>query len=135
MFPQNPETPAERNVRIATEQGALHAKAVVRNPEALRRADRRRPNAVCHRRRPSRSLGSAVTRLRDEAPRLAGLFDANGKLDHRGIDATRSTRAIRETDAPDIARPGADKAGNAFVPSPRPGSVDRGGRGRRFQSV
>jgi len=82
MLPGKPETPAERNVRIATEQGAVHAKAVV---EILKPFDE--PTAAGP--MPFATVGgqvvplaSAVTRLRDEAPELAALFDANAKLDY-----------------------------------------------------
>ena len=82
MFPQNPETPAERNVRIATEQGALHAKAVVEilKPFEEQTAAGPMPFAIVGGQ--VVPLASAVTRLRDGAPHLAALFDANGKLDH-----------------------------------------------------
>ena len=81
MFPPKPETQAERNVRIATEQGAVHAAAVV---EILKPFDRQTAAGPM----PFAAVGgqvvrlaAAVTKLREDNPGLAQLYDPNGKLD------------------------------------------------------
>ena len=96
MFPRKPETPAERNVRIASEQGAVHAKAVV---EILKPFDQ--PTAAGP--MPFATVGgqvlplaTAVTRFRDENPGLARLYDPNGKLDIEHMPPEHF-RAIRGT--------------------------------------
>jgi len=93
-----PETPAERNVRIATEQGAIHAEAVVAilKPFDEPTAAGALPFAIVGGK--IVSLASAVTRLRDENPALSGLFDANGKLDIR-VMSHEQFLAIRGTTA------------------------------------
>jgi len=82
LQPRKPETPAERNVRIATEQGALHAAAVVEilKPYDEQTAAGPMPFAMVG--GEVVPLAKAVTRLRDAAPHLAALFDANGRLDY-----------------------------------------------------
>lgn len=77
-----PETPSERNVRIATEQGAVHAKAVVEILKPFDEQTAAGPIPFAMVGGQIMPLESAVTRLRDEAPHLAALFDANGKLDY-----------------------------------------------------
>jgi hypothetical protein len=100
MSPQlrNSETPAERNVRIATEQGALHAEAVVRllQPSDEQTAAGPMPFATIG--GETIPLASAVARLRKDNPALAGLFNGGGKLDLRAL-TPQQYRAIRETDA------------------------------------
>ena len=83
--PRKPESPAERNVRIVKEQGVPHAAAVV---EILKPYDE--PTAAGP--MPFAMVGgeivplaSAVTRLRDTAPHLRALFDANGNLDYEKL--------------------------------------------------
>ena len=96
MFPHKPETPAERNVRIATEQGAIHAAAVV---EILKPFDQQTAAGSM----PFATVGgqivplaTAVTRFRDENPGLGRLFDPNGKLDIDNM-SHEHFRAIRGT--------------------------------------
>jgi hypothetical protein len=98
MQPGKPETPAERNVRIATEQGAIHPEAVVAilKPYDEPTAGGTMPFAIVGGQ--AMSLASAVTRLRAKAPELAALFDANGKLDLPRL-TPHQYRAIRETNA------------------------------------
>jgi hypothetical protein len=77
-----PETPAERNIRIVTEQGVSHAKAVV---EILKPHDEQTaagPLPFAFVSGQVMPLASAVTKLRDTAPHLAALFQAGGKLDY-----------------------------------------------------
>ena len=62
-------------------------------------------------------FGSAVTRLRDEAPALAGLFDANGKLDLAKLSHDQYL-AIRNTTRESCSA--WDRSGNAFLPRPAP---------------
>jgi len=89
-----PETPAERNTRIVSEQGALHPAAVV---EILKPFDEQTAAGPM----PFATVGgqvvplaTAVTRLRDEAPHLAALFDAKGKLDYAKMSQPEY-RAVR----------------------------------------
>jgi hypothetical protein len=98
MQPGKLETPAERNVRIATEKGAIHPEAVVAilKPYDEPTAGGAMPFAIVGGQ--AMSLASAVTRLRAEAPELAALFDANGKLDLPRL-TPHQYRAIRETNA------------------------------------
>ena len=98
MQPGKSETPAERNVRIATQQGAIHAEAVVAilKPYDEQTAGGPMPFAIVGGQ--AMSLASAVTRLRAEAPALAALFDANGKLDLRALTPDQY-RSIRDTNA------------------------------------
>jgi len=95
---RKPETPAERNVRIATQQGAIHAEAVVAilKPHDEQTAAGPMPFAIVGGQ--SLPLASAVTRLRAEAPALAALFDANGKLDIAALTPDQY-RSIRDTNA------------------------------------
>ena len=134
MSPQlrNSETPAERNVRIATEQGAIHAEAVLRllQPSDEQTAAGPMPFATIG--GETIPLASAVARLRKDNPALAGLFNAGGNLDLRGIDAPTVPRNQGNQRA-DTARPGAEAVTPSCLASPR--FPDRGGRGRRFQSV
>ena len=85
MFPPKSETPAERNARIATEQGAIHAKAVV---EILKPFDQQTAAGPA----PFAAIGgqivplaTAVKQFRDENPGLGRLFDPNGKLDIKNM--------------------------------------------------
>ena len=100
MSPQlrNSETPAERNVRIATEQGALHAEAVVAilKPFDEPTAAGAVPYAIVGGQ--ALPFASAVTRLRAETPALAALFDANGKLDIAALTPDQY-RSIRDTNS------------------------------------
>ena len=85
VLPRKPETPAERNVRIVSEQGVPHAAAVV---EILKPYDEQTaggpvPFAVVG--GEVIPLAKAVTRLRETASHLAALFDANGKLDYEKL--------------------------------------------------
>ena len=98
MQPGKSETPAERNVRIAAKQGAIHPEAVVAilKPYDEPTAGGAMPFAIVGGQ--SLPLASAVTRLRAEAPELAALFDANGKLDLPRL-TPQQYRAIRETNA------------------------------------
>jgi len=82
MQTREPETPVERNVRIATEQGAIHAKAVVEILKPFDQPTAAGPMPFAIVGGEIVPLASAVTRLRDGAPHLAALFDANGKLDY-----------------------------------------------------
>ena len=95
---RKPETPAERNVRIATQQGAIHAEAVVAilKPYDEQTAAGAMPYAIIGGQ--SLPLASAVTRLRAEAPALAALFDANGKLDIAALTPDQY-RSIRDTNS------------------------------------
>jgi hypothetical protein len=85
MFPHKPETPAERNVRIVSEQGVPHAAAVVEilKPFDQRTAAGSMPFATVGGQ--TMPLASAVTKLRDEAPHLGALFDAKGNLDYEKL--------------------------------------------------
>jgi len=79
--PGKTETSRERNVRIAAEQGAIHAAAVV---EILKPFDQQTaggPMPFATVGGQTMPLAAAVARLRDENPGLAGLFDPDGKLD------------------------------------------------------
>ena len=98
---RNSETSAERNVRIASEQGAIHPEAVVAilKPFDEPTAAGAMPFAIVGGQ--AVPFGSAVTRLRDEAPALAGLFDANGKLDIPALTPLQY-RAIRDTSAREL---------------------------------
>ena len=82
MFPQKPETPAERNLRIVSEQHVPHPAAIV---EILRPYDEQTaagpvPFAIVS--GEIMPLTSAVKRLRETAPHLSALYDANAKLDY-----------------------------------------------------
>jgi hypothetical protein len=95
MFPQNPETPAERNVRIVSEQGVPHPRAVV---EILKPFDEQTaagpmPFAIVGGQ--VVPLATAVTRFREENPGLARLYNPNGKLDveHMPPEHFRAIRA------------------------------------------
>jgi hypothetical protein len=94
MQPLKPETPAERNVRIATEQGALHAAAVIEILKPFDQQTAAGPVPFAMVGGQVVPLASAVTRLRDEASHLAVLFDANGKLDYAKLSQPEY-RAIR----------------------------------------
>jgi hypothetical protein len=96
MFPQKSETPAERNVRIATEQGAIHAEAVV---EILKPFDQQTAVGPA----PFAAVGgqivplaTAVKQFCDENPGLGRLFDPNGKLDIKNMPQEHYM-AIRRT--------------------------------------
>lgn len=80
--PRKPETPAERNVRIVSEQGVAHAAAIaeILKPFDQQTAAGPMPFAIVG--GEVVPLAKAVTRFRDEAPHLAALFNANGKLDY-----------------------------------------------------
>ena len=80
--PKKPETPAERNVRIVKEQGVAHPEAVaaILTPYDEQTAAGPMPFAFVGGQ--VFPLATAVTKLRDEAPHLAALFDANGKIDY-----------------------------------------------------
>jgi len=80
-----PETPAERNARIATEQGAVHAKAVVEILKPFDEQTAAGPMPFAMVGGQIMPLESAVTRLRDDAPHLAALFDASGKIDYEKL--------------------------------------------------
>jgi hypothetical protein len=82
MQTRKPETPAERNVRIATEQGALHAAAVVEILKPFDEQTAAGPMPFAMVSGEIVPLAKAITKLRDQAPHLAALFDANGKLDY-----------------------------------------------------
>jgi hypothetical protein len=98
---RNPETPAERNVRIATEQGAIHPEAVVAilKPYDEPTAGGAMPFAIVGGQ--SLPLASAVTRLRAEVPALAALFDANGQLDIAALTPDQY-RSIRDTNSREL---------------------------------
>jgi len=89
LQPRKPETPAERNVRIVSEQGVAHPAAVA---EILRPFDQATvagpmPFAIVG--GEIMPLASAVTKLRDEAPEIGALFDAKAKLDLRAMTPER----------------------------------------------
>jgi hypothetical protein len=94
MQPRKPESPAERNVRIATEQGAIHAATVVEILKPFDEQTAAGPMPFAMVGGQVAPLASAVTRLRDEASHLAALFDANGKLDYAKLSQPEY-RAIR----------------------------------------
>jgi hypothetical protein len=98
MQPGLNETPAERNVRIASEQGAIHPEAVVAilKPFDEPTAAGAMPFAIVGGQ--VFPLASAVTRLRDETPALDGLFKAGGKLVIRAMSHPQFL-AIRGTTA------------------------------------
>jgi hypothetical protein len=95
MQSAKPETPAERNVRIASEQGAVHAEAVVAILKPFDEPTAAGPMPFAVVGGEIVPLASAVTRLRDETPALAALFDAKGKLDRRALPPEQY-RAIRD---------------------------------------
>jgi len=82
MLPGKPETPAERNVRIVSEQGVPHAKAVVEILKPYDEPTTAGPMPFAIVSGEIVPLAKAVTRLRDTAPHLAALFDANGEIDY-----------------------------------------------------
>ena len=89
LQPRKPETPEERNVRIVSEKGVPHAAAVV---EILKPFDQQTlagpmPCAIVG--GEIVPLASAVAKLREQAPELAGLFDAKAKLDLRAMTPER----------------------------------------------
>jgi hypothetical protein len=84
-----PETPAERNVRVVREQGVAYPEALT---AILRPFDQQTlggpmPFAIVG--GEVVPLASAVAKLRDQAPELAGLFDAKAKLDLRKMPPER----------------------------------------------
>ena len=96
MFPPKPETPAERNVRIATEQGAVHAAAVIEILQPFDRQTAAGPMPFATLDGQTVPLATAVKQFRDENPGLARLYDPNGKLDidnmpHKHFLAIRAT--------------------------------------------
>lgn len=82
---RQPETPEERNARIATEQGAVQAKAVVEILKPFDEQTEAGPMPFAFFGGEIVPLASAVTRLRDENPGLAKLFDPDGKLDIKNM--------------------------------------------------
>jgi len=101
MQPGTLETPAERNVRIATEQGAIHPEAVVAILQPFDEPTAAGPSPFAIVGGQVVPLASAVTRLRDGNPALGGLFQARGKLDLRAL-TPQQYRAIRETSAREL---------------------------------
>ena len=93
-----PENSAERNVRIAREQGAIHPEAVVAilKPFDEQTAAGTKPFAIVGGQ--AVPLAAAVTQLREKNPALDGLFTAGGKLDVRTLPQEHYL-AIRGTPA------------------------------------
>ena len=93
-----PEPPATRNVRIASEQGAIHPEAVVAilKPFDEQTAAGAKPFAMVGGQ--AVPLAAAVTQLRDKNPALEGLFKAGAKVDVRTLPQEQYL-AIRGTPA------------------------------------
>lgn len=89
LQPRKPETPEERNVRIVSEQGVPHAAAVVAILKPFDEATAGGPMPFAILGGEIVPLVSAVKRLREQAPELAGLFDAKAKLDYRAMTPER----------------------------------------------
>ena len=89
-----PETPAERNARIATEQGAVHAKAVVEILKPFDEQTAAGPMPFAMVGGQIMPLESAVTRLRDRLPTLPRCSTPTASST-TGSCRTRSTLAIR----------------------------------------
>lgn len=87
--PRNPETPEERNLRIVSEQGVPHAAAIVAILKPFDQQTLAGPMPYAIVSGEIVPLASAVTKLREQAPELAGLFDAKAKLDYRAMTAER----------------------------------------------
>jgi len=98
MYPQlrELETPAERNIRIVKEHGAIHAETVVAllQPFDEPTAAGMLPFAIIG--GETVPLAAAVPRLRKENPALGGLFEGGGKLDIRALTPVQY-RTIRDT--------------------------------------
>jgi hypothetical protein len=87
--PRKPETPEERNVRIVSEQGVPHAAAIVAILKPVDYPTVAGPMPFANVGGEIVPLASAVKRLREQAPELAGLFDAAAKLDYRAMTPER----------------------------------------------
>ena len=103
MYPQvrSVETPAERNLRIVREQDSLYPETVIALLQPFEQQTAAGMMPFANMGGETVPLASAVRRLRDENPALAGLFQGGGKLDVRALTPTQY-RAIRETNAREL---------------------------------
>lgn len=81
--PHKPETPADRNVRVVSEQGVAHPAAVAEILKPFDQPTAAGPMPFAIVGGEVVPLASAVKRLREENPGLARLFDPRGKLDYK----------------------------------------------------
>jgi hypothetical protein len=92
--PRKPETPAERNVRVVSEQGVAHPAAIAEILKPFDQQTSAGPTPFAIVGGEIMPLASAVTRLPDENPGLGKLFHPNGKLDYTKV-TPEIYRAIR----------------------------------------
>ncbi len=94
------ETPAERNLRIAAEQGAIYRETVIALLQPFDEPTAAGMMPFVNLGGETVPLASAVKRLRDETPTLGALFNATAKLGIAQLTVPQF-RAIRAT-APEL---------------------------------